>query len=279
VYAMIIQYGRFMGVRAANLKQNAGMLGVCLAALSLLFSATSCRKEAAASDDNSPARPTTDVVAEADALYSGREDLTKVRQGLIALRHSQATEAGNYDLAWRLAKFNYYLGSHTPDDTERDKAFRDGIEAGKLAVKLQDNKPDGHFWLGANYGGSAQVSTLSGLSEIEDIKHEMETVLKLDEGYQAGSAYMVLGQVYQEAPRLLGGDTQKAIEYFQKGLKFGPNNALLRWHLAQAYADANRREDARREIDTLLTMKADPAYEPEQKEAAEKSHELAAKLK
>jgi tetratricopeptide (TPR) repeat protein len=268
-----------MGVAVNNIKQNAGNLGLCLAAVSLLFLVTSCRKEVAASNDNSPARPTADVIAEADALYTGRGDLTKVRQGLIALRHSQATEAGNYELAWRLAKFNYYLGSHTPDDTERDKAFREGIEAGKLAVKLQDGKPDGHFWLGANYGGTAKVSMLTGLSEIEDIKHEMETVLKLDEGYQAGSAYMVLGQVYQEAPRLLGGDTQKAIDYFQKGLRFGPNNALLRWHLAQAFADANRKEDARKEIEALLTMKVDPGYEPEHKEAVENARQLAEKLK
>ena len=276
---MTIQYGWVTRSLATSIRQNAGNVGLCLAALSLLFSATSCRKEAAATSDDSPTRPAADVIAEADRLYTGRGDLTKVRQGLIALRHSQATEAGNYDLAWRLAKFNYYLGSHSPDDTERDKAFRDGIEAGKLAVKLQDGKTDGHFWLGANYGGSAKVSVLAGLSEIDEIKREMEAVLRLDEGYQAGSAYMVLGQVYLEAPRLLGGDTQKAIDYFQKGLRFGPNNALLRWHLAQAYADANRKEDARKEIDTLLTMKVDPGYEPEHKEAVEKSQQLAEKLK
>ena len=268
-----------MRVGLGNIRQKTGNLGVCLAAVSLLFSVTSCRKEAAPGSDNSPARPTAVVIAEADTLYAGRGNLTRVRQGLIALRHSQATEAGNYDLAWRLAKFNYYLGSHTANDTERDKAFREGMEAGKLAVKLQDGKPDGHFWLGANYGGSAKVSMLTGLAEIDEIKREMEAVLKLDEGYQAGSAYMVLGQVYLEAPRLLGGDTQKAIEYFEKGLKFGPNNALLRWHLAQAYADANRIEDARKEIDTLLTMKVDPGYEPEHKEAVEKSQKLAEKLK
>ena len=120
---------------------------------------------------------------------------------------------------------------------------------------------------------------LTGLAEVDEIKQEMEKVLKLDEGYQAGSAYMVLGQVYLEAPRLLGGDTQNAIDYFQKGLRFGANNPLLRWHLAQAYADANRKEDARKEIDTLLTMKVDPGYEPEHKEAVEKSQKLAEQLK
>src|SRR6266852_9446502 len=259
--------------------KNGGKLGLLFLVLTCATIGFSCRKAATAPGDRAAVRPAAKAIAEADQLYTGRADLVKIRQGVVALRQAQAEDQANYDLAWRLAKFNYYLGAHSPEPTERDKAFHDGVEAGKLAVKLQDGKPDGHFWLGANYGGNAQISTLAGLAEIEDIKREMETVIKLDESYQSGSAYMVLGQVYLESPRILGGDTQKAIEYFQKGLRFGPGNSLLRWHLAQAYADANRKEDARKEIDTLLTMKFDPAYEPEHKEALEKAQQLSVKLK
>src|SRR5207245_1014185 len=111
------------------------------------------------------------------------------------------------------------------------------------------------------------------------IKQEMEAVLKLDEGYESGSAYMVLGQVYLESPRLLGGDTQKAIEYLEKGLRLGPNNALLRWHLAEAYAQVHRNEDARKQIDALLAMKRAPGYEPEYDEAAAQARKLQEKIK
>jgi len=250
------------------------MIGVLL-----LFSTASCRKRVEASSEPGPARAAASVIAEVDALYAGREDLMKIRQGLVSLRQAQTTEAGNYDFAWRAAKLDYYLGSHSTDSAEREKAFREGIEAGKVAVKLQGGKAEGHFWLGANYGGNAQLSVLSGLADVDDIKREMEAVLKIDEGYSAGSAYMVLGQVYLEAPRLLGGDTQKAIEYLQKGLRFGANNSLLRLQLAQAYAEANRKEDARKEIEVLRTMKVEPGFEPEQKEAMEKAEKLSEKLK
>jgi tetratricopeptide (TPR) repeat protein len=226
-----------------------------------------CRKTATVTDNRVAIRPSAEVIAEADNLYAGRSDLVKVRQGIVALRQAQAEDQSNYELAWRLAKFNYYVGSHSPDSTERDKAFRDGIEAGKLAVRLQDGKPEGHFWLGANYGGSAKASVLSGLSEFDDIKREMETVLKLDEAYQSGSAYMALGQLYLEAPRFLGGDAQKAIEYFEKGIKVGPDNALLRSNLAAAYAEVHRNDDARKQIELLLAMKPAPGYEPEHNEA------------
>jgi tetratricopeptide (TPR) repeat protein len=259
--------------------KNGGKLGLLVLVLTVATIGVSCRKSATVPGDRAAVRPAAEAIAEADQLYAGRTDLVKIRRGVVALRQAQAEDQANYDLAWRLAKFNYYLGAHTPEPTERDKAFHDGVEAGKLAVKLQDGKPDGHFWLGANYGGKAQTSMLSGLSEIDDIKHEMETVLKLDEKYQSGSAYMVLGQVYLEAPGILGGDTQKAIQYLEKGLRFGPDNSLLRAHLAEAYVEAHRNDDARKQIDALLAMKPGPGYEPEHDEAVAEVKKLQEKIK
>lgn len=239
----------------------------------------SCGKAASVPGDSGPVRPAAEAIAEADRLYAGRADLVKVRQGVLALRQAQGEDQANYELAWRLAKFNYYLGAHSPEATERDKGFHDGIEAGKQAVKLQDGKPDGHFWLGANYGGSAKASILAGLSDFDDIKREMETVIKLDESYQTGSAYMALGQLYLEAPRMLGGDTQKAIEYLEKGLRVGPTNSLLRAHLAEAYAQAQRNDDARKQIEALLAMKPAPGYEPEYDESVALVRKLEEKIK
>ena len=259
--------------------KNARNFGLFVLAIGLLMAGVSCRKAATATGDRPAVRPSTEAIAEAEQLYAGRADLVKVRQGIVALRQAQAEDQANYELAWRLAKFNYFLGAHSPDSTERDKGFHDGIEAGKLAVRLQDGKPDGHFWLGANYGGNAQISVLAGLSEFDDIKREMETVIKLDEGYQSGSAYVGLGQLYLEAPGLMGGDTQKAIEYLEKGLRLGPNNALIKSNLAAAYVEAHRNEDARKQIDALLAMKAVPGYEPEYNDAVAQVRKLQEKIK
>jgi tetratricopeptide (TPR) repeat protein len=254
-------------------------IGLFLVLLLLPILACACRKAVSEAEVRGTARPAADAIAEADQLYTGRSDLTKVRQALVALRQSQADDPTNYELAWRLAKFDYYLGAHTSEPTEREKAFHDGIAAGKLAVRLQNGKPEGHFWLGANYGGYAKLSVLAGLSDFEDIKQEMETVIKLDESYQSGSAYMALGQLYLEAPRMLGGDSQKAVEYLEKGVRLGPNNALLRWQLAEAYAELHRNDEARKQIDYLLAMKPAPGYEPEYEEAVAEVRKLQEKLK
>jgi tetratricopeptide (TPR) repeat protein len=271
LYNSTLQQARFL--------ENARKIGSFALVVALLLVAISCRKAVPAAGETTAMRPAVDAIAQADQLFAGREDLVKVRQGVVALRQAQAEDQGNYGLAWRLAKFNYFLGDHSPDTGERDKAYHDGIEAGKLAVKLQDGKPEGHFWLGANYGGSAKTSLLAGLSEFDDIKREMETVIKLDEGYQNGSAYMALGQLYLEAPRLVGGDTQKAIQYLEKGLKLGPDNALLRAQLAAGYVEVHRNEDARKQIDALLAMKPAPGYEPEYNDAVAEVKKLQEKIK
>jgi len=267
-----------MGFAGGLLEKQAANCSIVLLLVAVGSLGISCRK-GGTTTNQAPVRPSAEVIAEADRLYEGRADLMKARQAIVTLRQAQADDPTNYDIAWRLAEFNYFLGSHSSDSGEKDKAFREGIEAGKLAVNLQDGKPEGHFWLGANYGGSAEMSTLAGLSDVEDIKREMETVIKLDEKYQDASAYMVLGQVYLESPTLLGGDTQKAISYLEKGSRLGPDNELMRLHLAEAYAQAHRNEDARKQIDTLLAMKPVPGFETEYNEAAAGARKLQEKLK
>src|SRR6266496_481421 len=201
-------------------------LGVFLVIVAVCSLGISCRKSVPTTNQTSM-RPSSEAIAEAGRLYEGRADLMKARQAIVTLRQAQADDPTNYEIAWRLAEFNYFLGSHSSDSGEQDKAFREGIEAGKLAVKLQD-----------------------------------------------GSAYMVLGQVYLESPTLLGGDTQKAVSYLEKGLRLGPDNELMRLRLAEAYAQAHRNEDARKQIDTLLAMKPAPGYETEYKEAVEGARKL-----
>ena len=183
-------------------------------------------------------------------------------------------DPGNYEATWQLAKFNYYLATHTPDEKERDQAFQNGIEAGQTAVALQSEKPDGHFWLGANYGGAAEQSSIQGLATVDDIQNEMNTVLRLDESYQNGSAYMVFGLVYLNAPSIVGGDPKKAVEMMEKGLRFGEPNAFLHLHLAEAYAKVGRSDEARKQLQTILSMTPDQNYLPEYKEASAGAQKL-----
>jgi Tfp pilus assembly protein PilF len=246
-----------------------GAISICLVLL-----ATSCNEGTHYDSPAANAASAAQDIASADQLYSQREDLMQLRRAIVSLRQALTKDPGSYDAAWKLSKFNYYLAMHTDNSKERDEAFQAGIDAGKTAVQLQNEKPDGHFWLGANYGGAAEHSTIQGLATVNDIRTEMQTVLRLNEGYQDGSAYMVLGLVDLNAPDIVGGDPKKAVEEMEKGLHFGEPNAFLHLHLAEAYKKVGRNDDARKELKKILSMTPDPNYQPEYKEATAAAQKL-----
>lgn len=267
-----------------NLRKNAEkvrFLMMVSAAVSVVFTGLACQP--AATDriaiDSGDAKAAADRVAEAEALYEGREDINKARVAVAALRQARTADYGNYEAAWKLARAAFYVGDHTDSDSERDDMFREGIEAGKAAVSLKQDKAEGHFWLGANYGGSASHSTLANLSSFQDIKREMDAVLKIDESYQGYSAYLGLGRLYLQAPRVLGGDTAKAIEYLEKGVKLNPNNTVMRLDLAQAYAANNRNADAKKQIDAIMAATPNPQHMAEHKDAVAKAEKLAGRIR
>jgi tetratricopeptide (TPR) repeat protein len=251
---------------------------LCLLLVGLLLLATSCQNGPRYETVPADTASAVEDIKNADQLYARRADLDQLRRGIVSLRQGLTKDPGNYEAAWKLSKFNYYLATHTDKVKERDNAFREGISSGKTAVQLQNEKPDGHFWLGANYGAAAEHSTIEGLATVNDILNEMETVLRLDEGYQDGSAYMVLGLVYLNAPGIVGGDPKKAVEEMEKGLRFGEPNAFLHLHLAEAYKKVGRTDDARRELKKILSMTPDPNYLPEYKEASTDAQKLLEQL-
>jgi tetratricopeptide (TPR) repeat protein len=256
------------------------MVVVMMVLTSMVLGLSGCQETAALEGqiDKGDEKMAADRIVEAETLYEGREDMAKARVAVSVLRQARTADYGNYDAAWKLSRASYYVAEHTDNDSERDEMFREGTEAGKAAVKLQPNKPEGHFWLGANYGGTAEHSTLANLSSFQDIRTEMEAVIKLDESYESWSAYLGLGRLYLQAPRVLGGNSAKAIEYLEKGVKLSPNNALMRFHLAEAYETSNRDADARKQIEALKSITPNPKYAAEHKDAVGRADKLLQKM-
>ena len=267
-----------------NLRKNREKLRSALVASAVILLVTggiACNHssyQSTPSTGSTDAKIAADKVAEAEPLYEAREDMNKARTAVTTLRQAHAADYGNYEAAWKLSRAAFYVGDRTDNDAERDDMFREGTDAGKAAVQLQPEKPDGHFWLGANYGGTAAHSTLANLSSFQDIRGEMEKVLKLDESYQGYSAYLGLGRLYLQAPKVLGGDANKAVEYLEKGVKHNPNNTVMRYHLAEAYEATNRGADAKKQIEAVISATPDPKYMAEHKQAVENAKKLLEKV-
>ncbi len=247
-------------------------------AVSILFYWTACSKNTAYEGSEAPKTsiPAEDFVKQADELYSQRADFDKLREGIRILLRARTFYPDNFEIVWKISKYNYYLGAHSGNDDESEKAFKDGIDFARIATRLEPEKPDGFFWLAANLGGRAKESPLTkGLTSIKEIREAANKVIAIQPDYQGATAYDILGQV-ELRTRLFGfgGDAQRAVEVLETAMTLEKENAYIMLHLGEAYLAVKRREDAKRVLNQLLTMKPNPDYIPEYEDAAAQARKL-----
>lgn len=213
-------------------------------------------------------------IAQADDLCRRHEDLSKLRECVNLLDRVRNPDKRNYEVEWKFAKYNYFLGEQIEKDGESEKFLEDGEEAGKIASRVEPNKPDGYFWYGANLGEQAKLAPLTkGLTSIKDIREAMEKVIEIQPNYQGASAYDALGRLELETG-MIGGKPEKAVEYLEKGMEIEKNNDYLRLHLAQAYLAVDRKADAKKLLEEILKSEPDAEYKVEYVEIVAEAKKL-----
>ncbi|MGH9947234.1 MAG: TRAP transporter TatT component family protein [Pyrinomonadaceae bacterium] len=202
-----------------------------------------------------------ETIANADRLFGERKDIAKLREAIAILERARNENQKSYEVEWKLARNKYFLGRHTDDDKESETAFEDGKAVAKSAMQMEPNKPDGHFWYGANLGQQANRNPLTvGLKSIDEIRSVMNRVIELQPDYELASAYDVLGQMELRTRLMGGGKTEKAVEYLEKAVALEPNNGNVRIHLAEALLALKRNAEAKRQLEYLLQMKPHSNY-------------------
>ena len=236
----------------------------------------SCSSKQAASNPVERVSPEAinKAFSDSESLFKQREDLDKLRAAVKALGSVRDPNNRNYQVEWTFAKYNYFLGKFSTNEEESEEVLENGRDAGRIASRMEPEKPDGYFWYAANLGELSKRSPITvGIRSVDDIKESMNKVVELQPDYQGASAYDALAQVELKT-RLKGGDAQKAVQLLETGVQLAPNNTNIRLHLAEAYLAVKRDSDARKQLDHLLQMKPDPDYMPEHLECVEAAKKL-----
>jgi hypothetical protein len=209
-----------------------------------------------------------------DALYAQREDLASARQAAQIWADRLQKDPKDFESAWKLARARYWLGGHAPQD-ERKAILEAGVEAGRRASQLSPSRPEGYFWMAASMGALAESYGLrQGLKYRGDIKEALMTVLKLDPGFQQGSADRALGRWYYKVPGLFGGSKKKSEEYLRKSLTYNPQSTASHFFLAETLVSLDRRDEAREELQRVLDAPLDPDWTPEDREFKEQARKM-----
>jgi hypothetical protein len=217
--------------------------------------------------------------ADPDALYRNRAVLTDARAAAALWEAQVKGNAAQFDAWWKLARVQYWLGGHDVE-TARRRALERGVEAGRQAARLQPSRPEGFFWTAANMGALAESFGLrQGLKYRGEIKEALETVLRLDPGYQRGSADRALGRWYFKVPGLFGGSNRKSEAHLRKSLAYDAESTVSHFFLAETLFDMNRDKEAVEELKKVLSAAYDAEWEAEDREYKQKATERLAKLR
>lgn len=215
----------------------------------------------------------------ADALYADRANLASARKAAEAWAADIKAHPDAFDAAWKLARADYWLGGHAPEN-ERRAFLEAGIEAGRKAAALKPDRPEGHFWIAANMGALAESYGIrAGLRYRKPIREELETVLKIDPAFMQGSADRALGRWYYKVPGLFGGSHKKAETHLRASLKYNDQSTISRFFLAELLLDDGRREEGRSELQKVIDAPLDPEWTPEDQDYKAKARAILARLK
>jgi tetratricopeptide (TPR) repeat protein len=213
-----------------------------------------------------------------DALYATRQDAGSAERAAEIWAGRLGGAPADFEAAWKLARARYWLGGHAPQESRR-KYFEDGITAARAAIATQPNRPEGHFWLAANMGALAESFGMrAGIKYRKPIREALERVLKIDPGFQQGSADRALGRWYFKVPGLFGGSNEKSEQHLRKSLTYNPNSAASLFFLAETLEDMDRKDEARATLQKVLDAPIDPDWAPEDREFKEKAKTMLAQI-
>jgi hypothetical protein len=127
-----------------------------------------------------------------------------------------------------------------------------------------DFEPEGHFWLAANMGALAESFGMTqGLRYRGRIKAALERVLKIDPGWQQGSADRALGWWYHKVPGLFGGSEERAEMHLRRALGYNPQSTATLYFLAEVLLERDKDDEARTMLQRTLDAPLDPDWMPE----------------
>lgn len=214
------------------------------------------------------------TLAKAEELFYQREDVEKLREAVATLNQARIADHRVYEIEWKFAKYSYFLGKRTDSEKETEKVLIEGEKAALIAIRMEPEKPDGHFWFAANLGEEARISPMTvGLKRVDEIRSALKKVIEIQPDYQGASAYDGLARIELETG-LIGGKTDRAIDYLEKALELEKNNSNIRINLAKAYLRVDRDNDAKKQLQYVVAMEPDTDYKFEYQENLKEAKRL-----
>jgi hypothetical protein len=183
---------------------------------------------------------------------------------ITAISNELAKNTNSYELNWLFASMMYFYGDHYENDPERKKAFFTLTKDYALrAVAINNNDPDGHYWLGIGYGKWSEANgILNSLFYADDVYNELKIVVTMDSNYFFGFPWAIMATVHNFAPGwpLSIGNKEMSYKEIQIALNLGVNYKFVYQVYAEMLMNDGKFNEAKNTINHALSMPFDEKY-------------------
>ena len=212
----------------------------------------------------------TEGETKAETLWNEREDIGKASEAIAAYEDLLKERPADYEVLLRLSRLHYWVGQILESTNEKEALghYAMGREYGKKASEAAPEEPGGYFFEAANLARQNNLKgTFSNLIGIRTVRKLNEKTASLDPEYFYRGTDRFFCAFYTKLPGLLGGSTEKAIEFGKRAVKAFPNYAGNRYFLAEAYVKDGKNDLARKELEAAVVLPDDKLSDvvPEQR--------------
>jgi tetratricopeptide (TPR) repeat protein len=216
---------------------------------------------------SAPCLAQTDPALE-QGFHLTEEGRTTLNDGTLTQAHDYFAKliqehANNAVYFYQLARVDQYRCNaylQHGDKKNAERALDSAIASVQQSIKLNESSADAHSLLADLYGQKIGmgVAMFAGPKYGPKVKAENERALALDA--KNPRVYASLGRQYFEAPKMFGGDNDKAIESFRKSTQFDPQADETYVWLAMALRKKGDALGADQALQTALKLNPRSAF-------------------
>lgn len=244
-------------------RQIQGSLRACLAAglASLLLAGCPAKPPLVVNSlatmraEDLPADPAT-LAKRAEELYVAG-DPASLENGLVVLERLIALQPGAYDPLWQAARMGFAIADAAEKDNARREVFgRRGAKYAKMAIALDKQRIEGHYYLALCLGYVAWSTNVGAFDLLSDIASAGKTAAAMNEAYDYAGPQRLLGMVYLRAPGWPTsiGDPEEALAHLTRAATLAPGYIPNHLYLAEALLVNEKRSEALREIEAAMGL-------------------------
>jgi hypothetical protein len=163
-------------------------------------------------------------------------------------RHER--EGDDFTTRCRLARWRLlFAGDDASPMDRRLDAARDALVQAEQAIRLDEERVEGHFFRAMALGRILELSSMPDLSVVRDLEAALLRAKELDRSFQGAAPLRHLAFVCWQAPPItlrVGAGPEVAEELLMDAIQLAPASSENHAWYAELLGDTGRREEARR---------------------------------